>query len=156
MHPPSTALLTLLEQATAACDEATAELYLQLEQVRRVSSQREQLLAYRHEYEARWKTQFRTSAAIEVVQSYHGFVERLNQALEQLAQQATLAEHQEAEARERFVQRETRVASVKKLLQRRDGESLRAAALLEQKASDDLAALKLWHARPASSATASH
>ena len=43
MPTDSTALATLLEHATAARDEATAQLYLMLEQVRRFSTQREQL-----------------------------------------------------------------------------------------------------------------
>ncbi len=156
MTPNSTALATLLEQVTTARDEATAKLYLQLEQVRRVSSQRQQLMAYRGEYEARWTAQFRASAAIEVVHSYQGFVARLNQALEQLEHQAVQAEQQVQQAREQLVERETRVASVKKLIERRAGEALRGTLLREQKASDDVAALALWHTRPALGVGANH
>lgn len=156
MHHSPTALNTLLDRATAARDEATAQLYLMLEQVRRFSSQREQLLAYRGEYETRWAAQFRNRATIEVVQSYHSFVERLNQALVQLDQQVGVAESQVHEARARLVERETRVASVKKLLERHEIELQRGTALREQKATDEIAALKLWHARPALAATANH
>lgn len=148
MLTDSTALATLLEHATAARDEATAQLYLMLEQVRRFSTQRDQLLAYRREYEARWSAQFRDKAAIEVVHSYRSFIERLNQALEQLDRQTRQAEQQAQEARERLVERETRVASVKKLIERRVGERQRTLAIRDQKAADEIAALKHWHARP--------
>lgn len=148
MLTDSTALVTLLEHATAARDEATAQLYLMLEQVRRFSTQRDQLLSYRREYEARWSAQFRDKAAIEVVHSYRSFIERLNQALEQLDRQTREAEAQAQQARERLVERETRVASVRKLLERRTDERQRHLALREQKATDEMAALKHWHARP--------
>lgn len=146
------ALQTLLDHATAERDEATAQLYLMLEQTRRVQSQREQLVAYRDEYQARWTAQFRRSAAIEVLQSYQSFVERLAHAIQQLEHQAQHAEAQCQTARTQLLALETRVASVRKLLERRATEQQRVAQAREQKTTDEIASLTLWHARPALSA----
>jgi flagellar FliJ protein len=155
MNNPA-ALKTLLDHATAERDEATAQLYLLLEQTRRVQSQREQLVNYRDEYQARWTQQFRQSAAIEVVQSYQTFVERLQGAIAQLDRQAAQAAANCQAARALLVERETRVASVRKLIQRRTAELQRSATLREQKAADEIAALATWHARPALTAAANH
>lgn len=143
------ALQTLLDHATAERDEATAQLYLLLEQARRVQAQREQLLAYRDEYQARWTAQFRRSAAIEVVQSYQSFVERLAHAIQQLDQQNAQADAKCHDARALLLARETRVAAVRKLLERRADDQQRAAQQREQKTTDEIASLTLWHARPA-------
>lgn len=151
----ASALQTLLDHATAERDEATAQLYLLLEQTRRVQAQRAQLVAYRDEYQARWTAQFRRSAAIEVVQSYQSFVERLAHAILQLDQQNAQAESKCQDARTLLLTRETRVAAVRKLLQRRAGELQRTALQRDQKSTDEIASLTLWHARPTSSAAIS-
>lgn len=151
MNPPgaNAALATLLEQAVAERDEATAQLYLLIEQSRRVQAQREQLMAYREEYHARWTAQFRQSAAIEVVHSYQSFVDRLNHAIAQLDGQLAHAEAMAQAARERLVALETRVASVRKLLERRAEEQARVLARRDQKRTDEAAALALFHGRAA-------
>jgi flagellar protein FliJ len=149
-HPaPLQALESVLDHAIHERDEATAQLYLNLESTRRLSAQMEQLSDYREQYRARWTAQFRQSAAIEVVHSYQAFVSRLDHAIEQLRQQLALAQTQELQARELLVSRETRVASVRKLLERRLAEQGRHAAAREQKQSDERAAIARWHAQPA-------
>ena len=142
------ALQTVLDHAVAARDEATAHLYLCLEQTRRLQAQVEQLHSYREQYRQRWSAQFRQAAAIEVVQSYQSFVARLDHALETLAQQQQLAQAQAQPARELLLARETRVASVRKLLGRRLDERQRSEASREQRHSDERAAVAHWHATP--------
>lgn len=139
-------LQTLLDHATAERDQATAQLYLLVEQTRRLQAQREQLASYRSDYLARWTAQFRQTAAIEVVQSYQGFVDRLNAALGQLQGQIEFAEGQTQRAREALVHKETRVAAVRQLIERRMDERHRALALREQKSSDELATAAAWRA----------
>ena len=146
---PMQALQTVLDHAIAQRDEATAQMYLLLEGARRLNSQMEQLHSYREEYRARWTNQFRQSAAIEVVQSYQSFVTRLDHALEQLQLQRADADTKAEQARELLVARETRVASVRKLLARRLTEQARSAASREQKHSDERAAVARWHCAPA-------
>ena len=143
------ALQTVLDHAVAERDAATAQMYLLLEGTRRLNSQMEQLHSYREEYRARWTNQFRQSAAIEVVQSYQSFVARLDHALEQLQLQRAEADAKSQQARELLVVRETRVASVRKLLARRLAEQARCIASGEQKHSDERAAIAHWHSTPA-------
>jgi flagellar protein FliJ len=154
MNPQASlqALQTVLDHAVAERDQATAHMYLSLETTRRLQSQMDQLHSYREQYRQRWGAQFRQAAAIEVVQSYQAFVTRLDHALEQLMQQLTLAQSQAQQARELLVTREQRVASVRKLLERRLLEQSRSAAAREQKHSDDRAAVARWHATPAMAA----
>ena len=142
------ALQSVLDHAIAERDEVTAHLYLRLEDTRRIGSQMEQLQSYREQYRQRWTAQFRQSAAIEVVHSYQAFVTRLDHAIEQLRLQLAQAQTQAQQARELLVARETRVASVRKLIERRLTEQGRTLAAREQKHSDERAAIASWHAAP--------
>jgi flagellar protein FliJ len=142
------ALQTVLERAVAERDEATAQLYLLLENSRRLGSQREQLVNYRSEYQARWTMQFKQLATMEVVHSYQAFVERLDHAIGQLDQQVLAASKQADHAHAALLARETRVASVRKLLERRLGEAAQKTAAREQRHSDELATMAAWHSTP--------
>lgn len=142
------ALQSVLDHAIAERDEVTAHMYLSLENMRRIGSQMEQLQIYREQYRQRWTAQFRQAAAIEVVQSYQAFVTRLDHAIEQLRLQLEQAQTQSQQARELLVARETRVASVRKLIERRLMEQGRTVAAREQKHSDERAAIASWHAAP--------
>lgn len=144
MSTHSTALMTLLEQAERDRDAAMAQLTQLAEAQARLSTQQQQLQAYRRDYHARWTAQFRQSGSAEVVRHYQGFVERLNHALEQLELQMQAQEQQLMPARQLLVERETRVMALGKLLARRDGELTRRAAQREQKASDEMAARMAW------------
>lgn len=148
MSTTSSALLTLLEQAERDRDAAMASLTQLSEAQARLSTQQHQLQAYRRDYHARWTAQFRQSGSAEVVRHYQGFVERLNQALEQLELQMAALDQQLMPARQLLIERETRVMALRKLLARRDGELLRRAAQREQKSSDELAARMAWLAPP--------
>ena len=142
------ALQSVLDHAVAERDEVTAHLYMSLENTRRIGSQMEQLHSYREQYRQRWTAQFRQIAAIEVVHSYQAFVTRLDHAIEQLRLQLEQAQTQAQQARELLVARETRVASVRKLIERRLMEQGRTVAAREQKHSDERAAIASWHAAP--------
>ena len=142
------ALQSVLDHAVAERDEVTAHLYMSLENTRRIGSQMVQLHSYREQYRQRWTAQFRQIAAIEVVHSYQAFVTRLDHAIEQLRLQLEQAQTQAQQARELLVARETRVASVRKLIERRLMEQGRTVAAREQKHSDERAAIASWHAAP--------
>lgn len=135
----SSALLTLLEQAETERDVALARMLAADETARQARTQAEQLHAYREDYRRRAPAQGGRSANIELMRCHHGFVQRLDQAIEQ--QRALLArlEHQAAQQRATLLEREVRVASVKKLMQRRAQESQRGAARSEQRRSDEAA-----------------
>lgn len=133
------ALHTLLTQAEAERDQARAALRRAEEQLTRLRAQADQLLAYRSEYQQRWGGQFAQGGAIEIVHCYQSFMQRLDEALVQQRQQseaaATLAERQRAT----LLATEMRVASVRKLLERRQIELRRVEDRREQRQNDEAA-----------------
>lgn len=133
-------LSILLERAEAERDQALA--YLQ--EVRRAAeaarSQADQLGQYRSEYQQRWTQQFARGSSIDILGCYQNFGLRLDQAIDQ---QGLVANHQDARverAQEMVRELEMRVASVRKLLERRRAEMSRSAQRQEQKATDEQAA----------------
>jgi flagellar FliJ protein len=97
------------------------------------------LAGYRTEYCQKWSAQFRQAAQMEILRSYQGFLSRLDQAI---AQQASVVEHAQrmVEAqRQRLVEREIRVATVERLIKRREALLAKAADRREQKNLDEMA-----------------
>ena len=132
-------LNTLLEREEAERDAALAALHAARQQAEGARAQSAQLLAYRADYEGRWSKQFARQGAIEIVQCYHGFTQRLEQAI---VQQQRVAEHALAQlehARALLQACELRVASVRKLIERRVQAQERVAARREQKQTDEAA-----------------
>jgi flagellar protein FliJ len=154
MTPNTTALHRVLQHAESERDATLAQLTQVAEAQARLHSQQEQLQTYRRDYQARWMGQFRIAGTPEVMQHYQGFVERLNQALDQLEVQLAAAQRQATQVREQLIERETRVMAVKKLIERRDAEGMRHLALREQKNSDELAARIAWQRSPPMAAAA--
>lgn len=145
-HNPSLdPLMALLGQAERERDEALADLQRASDIHGAAQSQAEQLLLYRSEYEARFREQFSRKSSIDILQCYQGFSARLSQAIEQQRQVATHAESRVAAAREGLCEKELRVASVRKLLERRLHELRQATTRVEQKQSDEFAARAAWN-----------
>lgn len=140
MNPDTTALQLVLQHAEDERDQALAQLTQMADALARLRSQQEQLQTYRRDYHARWTAQFRLAGTVEVMQHYRGFVERLNQALEQLEIQLEMTAGQTEQAREALMERETRVLAVRKLIERRGAEHARRLAQREQRHADELAA----------------
>jgi flagellar FliJ protein len=108
-------------------------------------AQASQLVDYRREYEQRWGMRFSTAGHIELVQSYHGFITRLTQAVEHQQRVAAHASGQVDRAGAALVEAEMRVASVRKLIERRVQEVQRAGERREQRQLDELAARAAWN-----------
>ena len=138
------ALHTLLTQAEAERDQARAALRRAEDQLTRLRAQAEQLHAYRSEYQQRWGGQFARGGAIEIVHCYQSFMQRLDEALVQQRQQseaaAALAERQRAV----LLATEMRVASVRKLLERRQIELRRVQDRREQRQNDETTQQLHW------------
>jgi flagellar FliJ protein len=132
-------LATLLEREERRRDEALAAWRACQQQAEAARAQHEALLGYRSEYHARWTGQFRQGGSIELLRCYQGFVGRLDQAITMQDGQA----QQSAAALERSLQqlrqRETRVAMVRKLIERRQAAAREQQARRDQKASDEAA-----------------
>ena len=85
------ALDTLLEQATGARDSALDQHRRALSAADAARRQGEQLADYRKEYVRRFGTQPGRAGSVELLQCYHGFMARLDDAVSQQAQLATQA-----------------------------------------------------------------
>lgn len=133
------ALQTLLEQAEAQRNIALAAFNQARARRDQARTQAVDLDAYREDYSARWQQQFQRSAALEVVRSYHQFAGRLDLAIDQQAQALTVCEQVLVRANDMLTAQELRVASVRKLIERRRQEWRRGHEQREQRAEDDLA-----------------
>lgn len=133
------ALHTLLDHAERERDQARATVLQAEDTGRRFDQQKQQLLGYRTEYEQRHPSVDGRSTTIDVLRHHAHFMERLDQALQHLQGQVRLHDTQMARLRQQLLAREMRLASVRKLLERRGKEQLRKDERQDQRATDDAA-----------------
>jgi flagellar FliJ protein len=132
-------LKTLLEREHKRRDEQMAQVRGAAANVEAQQQQADGLSTYRSEYCEKWSTQFRQAAQMEILRSYHGFLSRLDQAI---GQQQSVVEHAKRMLeiqRQRLVEREIRVATVERLIKRRETLLARIEDRREQKNLDELA-----------------
>jgi flagellar protein FliJ len=144
--PQMQSLLVLLQREQQKRDQAQSALHQANDAARRAREQHAQLLAYRAEYEGRWSAQFHQGGTIEILACYRSFMLRLDQAVAMQARQAELATAQLEPLRRALLECERRVASVRKLLDRRLAERAQAGRQLEQKQTDEQAQRMHWQA----------
>jgi flagellar FliJ protein len=137
-------LQLLMQREQQRCDQAQSALRHADDAVRRAREQREQLLAYRGEYQARWTAQFHQGGTMDILMYYRSFMQRLDQAVTLQTRQAELSELQLAQARRDLVESERRVASVRKLIERRAAELAHAGRQRDQKQTDEQAQRMRW------------
>ena len=142
---PLQPLMTLLGQVERERDDLALSCQRAARAQQTAAMQADQLVTYRREYEQRWAAQFRTDGRMELVNCYRGFMERLTQAVEQQCAIAAGADAALAQARRALTEGEMRVASVRKLIERRVAEARTAAQRREQKASDEFASRASWN-----------
>ena len=142
------ALRTLLQQAESERDAALALLRQSETRRQAAEAQAEQLRAYRGQYHQRWAQQFAQGGAIEIVQCYQNFNERLQQAVQMQQHNAQQLQATFERTRTLLAQREMRVASVRKLIERRQAEMRQRADRQEQKAADETAQRAAWNHGP--------
>jgi flagellar FliJ protein len=140
------ALSTLLEQAEIERDAALARMLQADEAARQARAQADQLHAYREDYRRRAPALDGRSASIDLVRCHQGFMQRLDQAIEQQREQLARLEQGAAALRVVLLERDVRLATVKKLIERRTHEARRVHARAEQRHTDE-AALRLAMAR---------
>ncbi len=140
-------LRTLLEREQKRRDEQMAAVRNAAANAEAQQQQADSLTVYRSEYCQKWSAQFQQAAQMEILRSYHGFLSRLDQAI---TQQKSVVEHAHrmvAAQRQRLVEREIRVATVERLIKRREAMLAKAADRRDQKNLDELAQ-RLTSARP--------
>jgi flagellar protein FliJ len=132
-------LHTLLDQAEQQRNIALAAFNQSRARRDEARTQARDLEAYRDDYSAKWNGQFRRGAALEVLRSYHQFAARLELAISQQAHALTVCEQAMARANDVLAEHELRVASVRKLIERRRHEQRQGLERHEQRASDEQA-----------------
>jgi flagellar FliJ protein len=143
--PTMQALLQLLDHERRVRDAALLGLLDAEGSAEQADTQAQQLNAYRSEYVARWSARFREPGSVALMQCYQGFMQRLEQAIAQQHATAQLARERLEQARQTLSDNERRVASVAKLVERREQQEQRRAAHREQSHSDEIA--RAAHAR---------
>jgi flagellar protein FliJ len=133
------ALTTLLEQAEAERNRALAAFNQQRARCDAARAQAVQLENYRSDYQQRWQTQFARGAAFEIVRCYRGFADRLDTAIAQQGESVVQAQAAQARAGDTLTAHELRVASVRKLIERRQEAERQRAERHERKADDETA-----------------
>jgi flagellar protein FliJ len=142
-------LNTLLEQAEAERNHALAAFNQTRARCDAAREQALQLDSYLADYQQRWSAQFARGAALEIVRCYQGFAGRLDTAIAQQAQAVTLAQAAQARAGDTLTAHELRVASVRKLIERRVNAERQVADRREQKNADETA-MRMAHGRSGS------
>ena len=104
-------LALLLERASADRDRLAGEMRRAEEVQRHQQAQADHLAAYREEYVQRWSRQFGRGGAIEIVQCYQSFMQRLEEAMLQQAAQVERATAMHQQLRDALQQAEMRVVA---------------------------------------------
>jgi len=138
--PTMHALTQLLEHERRARDAALLGLRDAEGSASHADTQANQLDSYRSEYVERWSTRFRTEAgSVALMQCYQGFMQRLELAITQQRTAVQMAQVRLEQARRTLQDNERRVASVEKLIQRREQQAQQHAARREQASTDETA-----------------
>ena len=95
-------LVTLMEREIQRRDAAAIELRDAQNAVEQARQQGQALLGYRSEYRQRWQAQFQQRATMDILRCYHGFIERLDQAITSQQGSTEAAERRVVAARERL------------------------------------------------------
>jgi len=130
-------LNTLLEQAEAERNQALVVFNQTRSRFESARAQATQLDAYRADYQQRWSAQFAQGAALTIVRCYQGFADRLETAIAQQGQAVAQAETALKRAGDALTAHELRVASVRKLIERRASALRQTNERREQRADDE-------------------
>lgn len=137
-------LFTLLEHASAHRDQLLAAHQRTLVAVQAAEQQTEQLIEHRRQTMQRSGDQFRQTGAVQIMQCYHGFMDRLDDAVRQQQRQLALAVERSEQAQQKLIAAEQRVAAVRKLIEGREAEADRARERHDQKVTDEFASRAAW------------
>ena len=132
-------LQTLLERAERERDAAQAQLRLAEQQMRQARDQSDSLHQYRSEYDQRWVARFRQSGTSELLHCHRSFGQRLDYAIDLQANTALHLDQRTQQARRVLLDREQRVAAVRKLIERRLAEAQKLSHQREQRNTDEAA-----------------
>jgi len=146
-------LLALLqERDTRLRDEALALLNEARRQEAAAVEQAKSLAGYREDYRQRWTSHFAPQGSIEILQCYQNFARKLEQAITAQDGVVRQAGQRVKMAHDKLRHREIKLATVKRLIERRQQVLLRIADRRAQKALDESAQRRAWDRRRTESA----
>jgi flagellar FliJ protein len=144
-HPSVQPLNVLLEQAERERDEAMAQQQRADAVLRGAEQQVEQLLAYRGDCERRWSERSRAGTTPTLMHCHLGFMSRLQHAVDMQGDVVRRARAEVERCRKELLAQELRVASVRKLIERREAALAQHADRVEQKMFDEIASRAAWN-----------
>lgn len=145
-------LNTVLDQAQTERDHAVRNWQQAQDERNAAQVVAQQLADYRRDYLQRWHSQFARQGTMDIVMCYQNFGSRLDEAISHQQAQIEQCQRRVDERLNELREREMRVSSVRKLIERRGLEMARVALRQEQKVTDEQAARSSW-ASPTSNAT---
>ena len=137
---PLAGLNTLLHHARSERDAAALALRQAESAAWAAQAQADQLAGYRGQYHQRWSTRFTEPGTPTLLNCYHGFSGRLDQAITQQSHSAGQAQTRLQRAAALLLAREQRLAAVGKLIERRRAAAGLAAERSERRQLDESAA----------------
>lgn len=143
-HPSVQPLNTLLEHAERERDDALAQQQRAEAAMRGAENQVHQLLAYRGECERRWSERSRAGTTPTLMLCHQTFLGRLQTAVDLQGEVVQRAQAEVQRCREQLLGLELRVASVRKLMERREAALAQQAGRIEQKTFDEIATRAAW------------
>lgn len=145
MHPTMQPLNVLLEQAERERDEALARQHRAESALRGAEHQADQLVAYRGECERRWGDRMRAGTTPTLMHCHQAFMARLQNAMDMQGDVVRRHRSEVERSREHTLAQELRVASVRKLMERREAALSQHADRAEQKMFDEIATRAAWN-----------
>lgn len=134
-------LQLLLDEAEQERDAALQALQQAQARAAQAHAQARSLGDYQQQYDQRWLQEFQAQGgSAQILQLQRQFGERLADAIGQQGAQASQLDARVLLARQQLQDRELRVASVRKLIERREAEQLLRQHKAEQKSNDEFAA----------------
>ena len=137
--PSITLLTSLLQRARTDRDNAAALLREAEQAAQQAQAQGRDLRGYQQDFDQRWVAHFRSAGSTALLHCRQGFGQRLDQAIGVQTANSRHLDQRMQQARALLLAREQRVASVQKLLQRRQAELQTASARRDQRHTDDAA-----------------
>jgi flagellar FliJ protein len=137
-------LQMLLEREEGDRDTATIALRQAERHLARVDQQMAQFESYRTDYVSRWQGEFQHAGGIEILHCYRSFMQRLDDAMAQLTAQQVHAQASVRRCQTMLLEAETRVAAIRKLIERRIEGHERLERRREQKNTDEMAQRAAW------------
>jgi len=144
----SSALQILLDHAERERDALLADLARAEQQLLQFRAQAVQLLEFRADYRRRDPTADGRSAPVAALRAHQDFMQRLQQAMDQQHLQESAAQARLAQLHRGLLPLELRVASVRKLMERRGQADRTAGDRREQRSADESALQRHGQSHP--------